>query len=293
VRPAALLLTIPLLLTGCSSTAEDDGRVHVVTSTNVYGSIVESVGGDRVDVTSIVSDPSRDPHSVEPSARVQLALARADVVVENGGGYDDYVDTLLAGTTNTGATVINATAVSGYDTSGTFNEHVFYDVPTMIAVVHKVEMGLAAHDPGSATVFDNNATTLIARLRALQSRIDAVASTWRGTGVAITEPVPLYLLNALGLENLTPPEFSEAIEDERDVPPLTLQQTLALFADGKVRVLVYNEQTESAQTEHVKAAAIAAGVPVVGVTETLSNANGEYVQWLTAEVDAIEEALAS
>jgi zinc/manganese transport system substrate-binding protein len=293
MRPAVLLLTIPLLLTGCASTAHDDGRVHVVTSTNVYGSIVEAVGGNRVDVTSIVSDPARDPHSVEPSARVQLALARADVVVENGGGYDDYVDTLLAGANNTGATVINATATSGYDTSGDFNEHVFYDVPTMIAVINSVESSLAARDPESSTTFDHNATALITQLAALQSRIDALAADWSGTGVAITEPVPLYLLDALGLVNVTPSDFSEAIEEGTDVPPLALHETLALFADGKARVLVYNEQTESAQTEQVKAAAVAAGVPVVGVTETLPTSSAGYVQWMTDTVNAIEKALTS
>jgi zinc/manganese transport system substrate-binding protein len=293
MRPVVLLLTIPVLLSGCATTPVDDGLIHVVTSTNVYGSIVDSVGGDLVDVTSIVSDPAQDPHSVEASARIQLALSRADLVVENGGGYDDYVDTLLAGTDNADVSLINVTTVSGYDTSGNFNEHLFYDLPTMITVVDRIETDLAAAAPASAETFRANATALTDQLVALQTRTNSLAAQWKGIGVAITEPVPLYLLDALGLVNVTPPDFSQAVEEDTDVPVLVLQQTLALFADGSARVLVYNEQTESAQTEQVKAAAVAAGVPVVGVTETLPSSRITYVDWLTAELDAIEKALAS
>jgi zinc/manganese transport system substrate-binding protein len=293
MRPAVLLLIIPVLLSGCATAPVDDGLIHVVTSTNTYGSIVDAVGGDLVDVTSIVSDPAQDPHSVEASARIQLALSRADLVVENGGGYDDYVDTLLAGVNTTDVPLINVTKLSGYDTSGNFNEHLFYDLPTMITVVDRIEAELAAAAPDSTETFSANAAALTEQLVAVQSRTQALSAQWKGIGVAITEPVPLYLLSALGLVNVTPPDFSEAVEEGTDVPALVLQQTLGLFADGSARVLVYNEQTESAQTEQVKAAAVAADVPVVGVTETLPSSSMSYVDWLTAEVDAIEKALES
>ncbi len=109
--------------------------------------------------------------------------------------------------------------------------------------------------------------------------------------MAITEPVPLYMTEASGLVNRTPAEFSEAIEEGDDVSPRILQETLALFSGKKVKALVCNEQTSGPQTEKAEAAAEAAGIPVVPVTETLPKGK-DYLGWMTANVDALASALA-
>ena len=105
----------------------------------------------------------------------------------------------------------------------------------------------------------------------------------------MTEPVALYLLQASGYENKTPSEFTEAIEEGTDVPPLALQQTLDLFSSGTVSMLGYNEQTTSPETEKVLAAADAAGIPVVSFTETLPEGS-DYVSWMTDNLAAIAAA---
>ena len=275
----ALLLIPVLLLAGCAAPAPtpDDGVIHIVASTNVYGDIAAAIGGDQVEVVSIIDDPAQDPHSVEGSARTQLALSRADIVIENGGGYDDWMDTMLGGL-DSQPTVINVTALSGYDTSGAFNEHLWYDFPTMIALAHELSRQLGVEGDFAS------------RLAELQAREAVIAESAHGIGVAITEPVPLYLLTACGLSNVTPAEFSEAIEEGTDVPPAALRDTLALFDSGDAAMLVYNEQTTSPETEQVKAAALEAGVPVVPVTETMPPGL-HYLDWMSQNLDAIEAAL--
>jgi zinc/manganese transport system substrate-binding protein len=281
----ALLLVPVLLLAGCAAPAPtpDDGVIHIVASTNVYGDIAAAIGGDQVEVVSIVDDPAQDPHSVEGSARTQLALSRADLVIENGGGYDDWMDTMLAGLDRQPLT-LNASAISGHDDDADFNEHVWYDFDTVQALATELraaltELGVAVPDSDFSD-----------RLVELAKREAAIASSVDGTGVAITEPVPLYLLTACGLSNVTPPTFSEAIEEGTDVPPTALRDTLALFTSGAAALLVYNEQTTSPETEQVKAAALAAGVPVVPVTETLPPGL-HYLDWMSQNLDAIEAAL--
>lgn len=104
-KPAAALALASaavLALAGCTaatSAAEDSGSgtVQVVASTSVYGSLAEQIGGERVDVTSIITSASQDPHSYEASARDRLAVQKADLVIENGGGYDGFIDDLLEG----------------------------------------------------------------------------------------------------------------------------------------------------------------------------------------------------
>ncbi|MEG8034100.1 zinc ABC transporter substrate-binding protein [Sphingomonas sp. LR61] len=297
------LLALPLVagaaalaLTGCatssaSGNASSDGKIAVVASTNVYGSIVQSIGGDQVSVTSILNDPSQDPHSFESSARTQLAVSKADLLIENGGGYDDFMTT-LADASDTKADTINVVKLSGLDKGGDaeFNEHVFYSYPTMVKLVDDVTKRLSALDAGDKTTFEQNADALTTKLEGLESQTADLKKTYDGEKVAYTEPVPGYLFEAIGLDNVTPEAFSEAIEEGDDVPPAALKDTLALFSGKSVELLAYNDQTSSAETEQVKKAADQNDVPVVGVTETLPKGQ-DYVSWQQANIDAVQAAL--
>jgi len=327
LRRTLPLLALPaaaaLVLSGCSTgdsgsgsgSASADG-LSIVTSTNVYGDIAKTVGGDAVDVTSIISDPSQDPHSFEADARTQLAVSKADVVVENGGGYDDFVDTLVDAS-GTDATVIDAVDVSGLDADdhadeaehtdeatddataegdehghdhGEFNEHVFYDLPTMAKLATAIADELGRLDPSGADTYTANADAFGTKISDLESQAADVKAAHDGESVAYTEPVPGYLFDAMGLENVTPEAFSEAIEEGTDVSPAVLNETLQLFSGGTVDLLAYNEQTSSPETEQVEKAATDAGVAIVPVTELLPSGD-DYVSWQQSNIDAIKAAL--
>ncbi|MER8029933.1 zinc ABC transporter substrate-binding protein [Streptomyces bauhiniae] len=291
------------LVAGCgsSSDAKDGGsastasagssKITVVASTNVYGDIVQQIGADKVDVTSLINDPAQDPHSYEASTRNQLALSKAKLVIENGGGYDDFIDRMLK-SSKSSAEVINAVDVSGKTApqGEELNEHVWYDFPTTAKIADRVAASLGKADPADADVFSKNAEAFKAKLQPLEAKEAEIKKAHGGDGIAITEPVPLYLTGASGLVNRTPEDFSEAIEEGDDLSPKVLQQTLALFTGKKVKALVYNEQTSGAETEKVKAAADRAGIPVVPVTETLPKGK-DYVGWMTSNVDALAHAL--
>ncbi|MEY9996551.1 zinc/manganese transport system substrate-binding protein [Streptomyces sp. V4I8] len=266
--------------------------IPVVASTNVYGDMAERIGGGKVQVTSVISDPDQDPHSYEASTQNRLALSKAKVVIENGGGYDDFIDRMLK-SGDSSAEVINAVKVSGKTApaGGELNEHVWYDFPTVAKLADRIAAALAEADPADAATFTKNAKGFEEKLKPLEQKEARIKADHGGERVAITEPVPLYLLQAAGLENATPAEFSEAIEEGGDVSARTLQETLALFSDKKVKALVYNEQTSGPQTEKAEQAAKAAGIPVVPVTETLPHGK-DYLGWMTANVDALASALA-
>jgi zinc/manganese transport system substrate-binding protein len=285
VKPLALLAAAALLLTGCAATtpAADD-TIRIVASTDVYGDLAQTIGGDTVTVTSLIAGASRDPHSFEASAQDQLAVNKADVVIENGGGYDPFVDTLLAASGST-ATVISVAELVNLP-EGT-NEHLWYDFGAMDSFAKKLADTLAALDPENAAEYASNYETISAQLDGLTQKVTGLAD---GQGVAVTEPVPLYLLEAAGLVNRTPAGFTEAIEEGSDVPPAALQETLALFSDGAVALLAYNDQTASPETERVRAAAEAAGIPVVDFTETLPDGQ-TYLSWMTANIDALAAVL--
>ena len=296
---AALAAT--LLLSGCaagspsagSSAHASDDILRVVASTNVYGDIASQIGGNLVKVDSIISDPSQDPHSYEADAQVQLALSKADVVIQNGGGYDTFVDTLLKGANNPTATVLNAATISGYNqnpTIGEFNEHLWYDFPTVQKVVDRIVATFTKLDASGGATFTANAAKFTAALDALKGDEAAIKATSAGAGIAITEPVPLYLLDAAGLVNKTPVKFSSAIEGGTDVSPVVVKQTLALFSEHAVKLLAYNEQTSGPETDQVIAAAKRAGIALIPVTETLPKGT-DYLSSMSRTLAAVKAAL--
>ncbi|SMY10645.1 metal ABC transporter solute-binding protein, Zn/Mn family [Brevibacterium jeotgali] len=355
----ALLSASGLVLAGCGSgagAADGDSSTTVVTSTNVYASLVEAVAGDAVDVVPIIDDAAQDPHEYEATARDQLELSRADVVVMNGGGYDAFMTTMLDAI-DEDPDVIDAVATSdlpgaeeaaanghdhdhahdheesgegedahdheghdheesgegedahdheGHDHEesgegedahdheghdhGSFNEHVWYSVPTMIALVDEIESHLAEAVPDSAETVTANADAARGELTELDDRIADLADSHGGENAAVTEPVALWLFEDLGLTNVVPDQFVSAVEMGSDVSPIVLQEATEAL-DDDVSVFAYNTQTSGPQADALRAEADSSGIPVVEVTETMPEGT-DYVTWMTETVDAVEQAIA-
>ncbi|GAA1955722.1 metal ABC transporter solute-binding protein, Zn/Mn family [Microbacterium deminutum] len=285
-----------LLFSGCAATDTADAagdRISVVASTSVYGQIAEAVGGTAVDVTSIVSSASQDPHSFEPSAQDQLAVRHADLVIENGAGYDAFMAALVQASGST-APVITAVASSPEWSAGGsavhFNEHVWYDPQTMGVVASAIAAELSRIMPARAATFAQNAKALHGEIDGLETRISAIRNSHAGEQIFVTEPVPLYLTAAAGLENVTPAAFTEAVEEGHDVAPATLLGALTLLRSGDVRVLIANSQTGGAETMLVIHEAQSRSIPVLEFAETLPHGK-TYISWMRSNIDALSEGL--
>ncbi|HEU0205983.1 MAG TPA: zinc ABC transporter substrate-binding protein [Pseudolysinimonas sp.] len=286
------MLTLGLALTACSGSAYDPpAGIRVVASTDVYGSLATTIGGAQASVTSIIDDPAKDPHEYQADARTQLAVSRAQVVIENGGGYDDFIDTMLGASGNAKAALINAVKLSGYDSSiADFNEHVFYDYATVGKVVDAIVSDFSKADPSHRALFADRGAALQRKLSALEQSELNLSGATTGVGVAITEPVPNYLLAALGMTIVTPIAFSEAVDRGTDAPATVLQQTLETLTSGAAKLLVYNVQAGGPQSDAVLAAAKKAGIPAVPVSETLPPGL-DYVTWQRGVLATIAQAL--
>lgn len=291
---AALLVT----LTACGSSrpaatpTTSSGRIAVVASTDVWGDVVQAVGGDAVTVHSVIDRSSQDPHEYESTVRDQLAVRRAALVVENGGGYDDFMGRLLAGAAPHVAR-LDAADLSGYDqhpSQGDFNEHLWYDVPTVRKVAVAVADRLASLRPVDRAAIRARLARFERQLDGLRSTEGSIRRAAEGTGIAITEPVPLYLTAACGLINRTEPAFSKAVEDGDDMAPAVLNRQLVLLRSHRVAMLAVNVQTEGTTTDQTVSAARAAGVPVVVFRETLPTGEG-YVAWMRSELAAVAGAI--
>jgi zinc/manganese transport system substrate-binding protein len=271
--------------------AQVAGTVGVVASTDVYGSIASAVGGAHTHVTSFIHSPDADPHEYEATPADATAVSEAKVLIQNGGGYDDFAGKLVSAA-GAKPSVIDVSQLSGLDNGADFNEHVFYSLATVAKLADTLSAELSKADPANAGDYQAGATAFKTKLDGLNGKLAAIRTAHPGARIAVTEPVPLYITEQAGLVNATPEAFSHAIEEGNDPPVAVLQQTVALFSGPrKVSALLLNGQTESASTGQVEQAAAAGGVPVVKVTETLPAGTMDYVTWIGGEIDQLSTAL--
>lgn len=280
------LAAIALVAAGCGSgsDAAADGRIPVVASTNVWGSVVQAVGGTDVSVQSLINDPAADPHSYSDKPEDATLLTNAKLVVFNGGGYDNFF-TKLVEAAGADAKQINAFSLSGHPDGE--NEHVWYDFETVKKVADRVAAELGAIDPDHKATYADNAAAFGGELDTLATKAAAIPDG----EVVSTEPVAHYLLEAAGMTDVTPPAFSEAIEEETDPPVVAVADTTDLIANKQVVAVVNNDQAETNVTNQLLDTAKNAGVPVVDVGETLPPGVTGYVEWMTTEVDALAGAV--
>ena len=276
--------------TACGPAAATSSKLGVVASTNVYGDMVRQIGGSHVSVTSILSDPDADPHLYEPGTQNGLAVAKARLVIQNGLGYDAFMQRLEDASPSKQRLVVTVADVLGVHGKDA-NPHLWYDVPSLPRIAAAIAAGLVLRDPAHAAAYRRALTRFVVSLLPLQHAVAAIRSRFGGRPVAYTEPVPGYLLAAAGLRNLAPEGFTRAIEDGTEPSPAAVAAMSALLAGRHVRVLLYNSQAVSPITTRIRSAARAAGIPVVGVTETLP-AHLTVQQWLLAEARALQRALA-
>jgi zinc/manganese transport system substrate-binding protein len=283
-----ILITMTALLTGCGST-----RAHglqVVASTNVYGDIARQIGGSAVRVTSILSDPNADPHLFEAGTANGLAVARAKVVIANGLGYDAFVVKLEEATPTSGRTELSIADVLGVHDSGA-NPHLWYDVAALGRIAAAISAAFARADPKHATAYSEGRARFVASLAPLRRAIALIKARHAGEAIASTEPVPDYLVTAVGLRELAPTAFTRAIEDGTEPTPGAFAAMVELVRERRVRVLLYNKQAVSPITARVRSAARAAGIPVIGVTETLPPGK-TFQSWQLGQVHELAAALA-
>jgi zinc/manganese transport system substrate-binding protein len=278
-----------LLAAGTVFAAGPSGAVlNVVAAENFYGNIVQQVGGTRVKVTSILSDPNVDPHEYESSVNDAKAVANADLVIENGGGYDDWMDRLLAAAPNATRVLLK-----GFDTAVTKlpdNEHVWYSLDNGEAIARAVADTLTRLSPGDAVTFAKNLRAFRQSLTVVRQKMAQIKTRWNGAPVGLTETIFLYQAQPLGLSVLTPFEFQKAIAEGNDPPADAVVSAESQVKGKKIRALIYNEQTVSPITTRLLDEAKTAGIPVVPVTETMPSALN-YQNWMLSQLVALDTAL--
>ncbi len=289
--PLVALLALVPVVAGCGSTGQAaGGLIDAVGAENEYANVIEQIGGRYVKTTAIMSNPNTDPHTFEASPSVAETVSAAQLIVQNGVGYDDFMEKIESASPSSSRKVIVVQNLLGLPTS-TPNPHLWYKPQTMPAVAMALVKDLSALDPAHASYFQENAKKFDQSLKPWYAAIARFRAAYPKTPVATTEPVGDYMLEAAGATNMTPFAFQLNIMNGTDPAPqdVTLQQSL--LSQGKVKVFLYNQQVTDTLTQSFLKLAAEHHVPVVGVYETMPVPGYDYQSWMLAEVKALEKAL--
>jgi zinc/manganese transport system substrate-binding protein len=310
-RVMTSLLTLPVLLQtlGCGapqtlssgkassspqissgSPSGSDIPLEVVAAENFWGSIAAQVGGDKVRVTNIIDNPDADPHDYEPKPTDARLIATARYVILNGAGYDPWGQKLLeSNPVGDRKTLIIGDLVGKKEGD---NPHLWYNPDYVMQVVDQITADFKALDPADAAYYDQVKAEFIAvGLKDYLGTIAAIKQKYGGTPVGTTESIFVYLAEPLGLKLLTPSKFINAIS-EGDEPTASDKSTVDQQVTQKqIKVLVFNSQNATPDTDALTQKAQIAGIPIVPVTETLTPANTSFQAWQTAQLKALEAAL--
>jgi len=276
---------------GGSSTADasSEGKISAVGAENEYANVIEQIGGKYVAVSAIESDPNTDPHTFEASASVAQEVSGADVLVENGVGYDSYMEKIESASPSDSRKVINVQELLGLPDS-TPNPHLWYKPETMPAVAKQLVADFSELQPAHKAYFEANLKKFEASLEPWLEGLEDFTTKFPGAAVATTEPVADYMLEAAGIENLTPFTMQADIMNDADPAPQAIAEQESFFSEKKADAFVYNQQVTDSITEKFLESAADNEVPVVGVYETMPTGY-TYQRWMMAELKALEEAV--
>lgn len=322
---AVALPAAGLILAGCGSstasesTEADSAAISVVATTNVYGQIARAIGGESVEVSEIITSAAQDPHSYEPTARDKLAISNATLVLANGGGYDQFMDSLVSSIPEGKAgeiTLVHAVDSSpvaeeseaaghegesaeehaqhaeedsheGHDHSA-YNEHIWYDLESMGDLADALAESFGKADSANAEQYQQNAASFNEGIDKLEQQLETAKLD--GKSFVMTEPVPFHLLHAAGMEDATPEGLSEAIEEGEGIAPITMKKAEDLLSAGDADMLAYNVQTEGSETKALKKSAEQGQIPVVDFAETIQD-DSSYLEWMESNISDLASAI--
>jgi zinc/manganese transport system substrate-binding protein len=287
------LIALLLVVSGCASSTAftDSGRLRVVAAENFWGSIAAQLGGNRVQVESLIHNPATDPHDYEPTAADARTLAEAQLAIENGVGYDPWASKLIDANPVDGRHVIDVGDVVGVKSSG--NPHRWYSPGDVQKVIDAITAEYKRLDPSHAGYYDRQRSAFRSRaLAAYNSLIARIRGRYAGVPVGASESIFAPLAQSLGLRLLTPANFLDAVSEGTDPAASAKSEADDQIARGQIRVWVYNSQNATPDVQRLTSEARASGIPVTTVTETLTPASATFEQWQSRQLGALARALA-
>jgi zinc/manganese transport system substrate-binding protein len=295
---AALLILAALaaaLLAGCggsnSTASSSSDKLNVVAAEDFWGSIAEQLGGEKIAVTNIITNPAADPHDYEPTSKDAKTLAGAQMSIVNGIGYDEWASKLLAASPESSRTELTVGDVLGLKEGD--NPHQWYSPVSVHKVIDAIVADYKEALPGNDAYFDEQKEAFETKgLAEYNELISQIKSSYSGASVGASESIFEPLAPSLGLKLITPKGFMDGIAEGTEPTPSEKATADEQIKDHLIKLWVYNSQNATPDVKRLNEEAEAAGIPIATVTETMTPEGASFQQWMARELKGIEAALA-
>jgi zinc/manganese transport system substrate-binding protein len=290
-----LLVGLALAGAGCgatkSRTGAPSGALQVVAAENFWGSIASQLGGNRVHVTSVITNPATDPHDYEPTAADARTIAGSRMVIVNGIGYDPWAEKLISSNPVSGRVVLDVGDLVGIERGG--NPHRWYSPANVQQTIDAIVRDYSKLEPKDTGYFGDRKTLFethgLARYRHL---IATIKRQYRGVPVSASESIFVPLARALGLRLLTPPSFLKAVSEGTEPTAADKTTIDRQIAGEQIKVWVYNSQNSTPDVKRITEAARKRGIPIATVTETPVPGSASFQAWQSRQLQSLAAALA-
>lgn len=281
-----LMGVLMIVLNGCGRKTQTSNKLHIVASLNFYGETAKVVAGKYGTVTSIIKSPNVDPHDFEPTTNSAKAVAKADVVVYNGLGYDSWMQRLISSDSEGNVKALNVgKSVMNKQTGD--NPHLWYNDQTMAKLANRLAKIYAKKDPKHRKQFEANAKNYVASLKVIQKKVAALKQNRQKSLVDVSEPVFNYALTKMGYK-INNSHFALAVENGSDPSAQDIRQMQKDIKQHKIAFFVNNPQASDAIVKNMVTLAKKHNVPVLNVTETQPS-NKTYIEWMTDQYQQVAE----
>ncbi len=297
--PIAALSLIAVLIAGCggsgssseSTSGGSSGTLNVVAAEDFWGSIAEQLGGEKVKVTSIITNPAADPHDYEPTSEDARTMAGAQMSIVNGIGYDEWASKLLAASPESSRTELTVGDVLGLKEGD--NPHQWYSPISVHKVIDQIVADYKQALPGNDSYFDQQREAFETEdLAEYDELISTIKAKYSGTPVGASESIFEPLAPSLGLKLITPKGFMDAIAEGTEPTPTEKATADEQIKDKQIKLWVYNSQNATPDVKRLNEEAEAAGIPIATVTETMTPEGASFQEWMVRELKGIKAALA-
>jgi zinc/manganese transport system substrate-binding protein len=296
VPVAGLLVLLASILAACSSGSGPGsgvsraGRIRVVVAENFWGSIAKQIAGSQADVTSVISNPSTDPHDYEPTPDDARSVASAQLVIENGIGYDPWMQQLVDADGSSGPAVLDVGKLLGARSGA--NPHQWYSRSSVDRVIARVAADLEVADSRHRSAYEHNERAFETNgLAEYDALIAKIKQQYSGTPIGASESIAEPLAETLGLELVTPEKLLDAISEGNEPTASDKATADAQIQQHRIAVFVFNSQNSTPDVQRLVDAAHRERIPVVTVTETPTPENTTFEAWQVRQLRALLAAL--
>ena len=286
-----ILVIIMMLLSSAPKSSSTNNKVNVVAAENFWGSLVAQIGGNKINLKVLITDPNADPHEYESSTNDARLFASANYVILNGAGYDSWGNKLLSASPSQGRKVLMVSTLLGKKEGD--NPHFWFSPSYVNQVIYQMKQDLSALDPKNSSYYAQQYALLKTKLALYQNQILDIKAPYSGTKVAATEDIFVYLAQAAGLNLISPLTFMQAVAEGNDPPSNSVVQFEQQLKSGQVKLLVYNRQTITPLTNSMKQLAITNNIPLIPVSETIEPTNLSFEAWMGGIIQQLQSALSA